>query len=68
MNKAELVDILANYANLQCGTLEDAKRDARRMSNVSQFDYKVIKVASNHFLLVTHLNAGLYNALLRACK
>ncbi len=60
-----IIDILAAHA-YAADNAEDAKRTAIRMGRCgSPFTYEAIEVAPDHHLVVNHIEAPLYRALIR---
>ncbi len=69
MERNQLIEVLATHATDATDNHDEAKRIALRLGRCgSPFTYQVIEVASDHFLVVNHIEAPLYRDLLAVAK
>lgn len=67
ITRSALVEVLASHADDATDNHKDAQHIALRLGRCgSPFTYQVIEVAADHFLVVNHIEASLYRALLQA--
>lgn len=63
----EIISILADFAHSTTDSESEAKSIAVRAGRCgSPFTYSVIELAPQHFAVVSHIEAPLYRAIIRA--